>query len=319
MENSSYVVASRKVVIVGAGYVGSSIAYALTVRNLAREIVLIDVDKRKSEGEAWDIRNGVSGMSSAVVYAGDYCDVANSDLIIITAGRNRHHGETRLNMIEDNSRIMKSVVNNIMKFYTRGVVLIVSNPVDILVSLCNHWMRLPKGRILGTGCILDSSRMIGKIADYLRVEAGIVKADIVGEHGDSQVPLWSKATVNGIPVAEYCAKTGISWGNEERMRIFEDVKNMGATIIAAKGKTHYGIATCCSALADAVLNQNPIVASVSSPLEGMYTETGVSLSLPSVVGVNGIECKLNEKWNDEEKLLFAKSVESVETVLKMIL
>lgn len=319
MKNSSYVALSRKVAIVGAGYVGSSIAYALTVRNLAREIVLIDVDKRKAEGEAWDIRNGISGMSSAAVYAGDYCNVANSDLIIITAGRNRHPGETRLNMIADNSRIMKSVIDNIMKFYTRGVILVVSNPVDILVSLCNQWMGLPQGRVLGTGCILDSSRMIGKIADYLRVEAEIVKADIVGEHGDSQVPIWSKTTVNGIQVDKYCAKTGISWGNEERMRIFEEVKNMGAAIISAKGKTHYGIATCCATLADAVLNQKPMVASVSSPLDGRYAETGVSLSLPSVIGVNGIEYKLNEKWNDEEKQLFAKSVENVGTVLKMIL
>lgn len=291
---------NRKVAIIGAGFVGSSIAYALTIRNLASEIVLIDVDKNRANGEALDIQHGISYMGKSSVRAGGYEDCANCDLIIVTAGRPRRNGETRLDMISDNIGIMKSVIEQIKKHYTHGVVMVVSNPVDILTQKVAEWMELPNGKVFGTGCILDTSRLIRCIADYTDLNIEAIKCNIVGEHGDSQFPVWSRLSIAGIPMAEYCENVGLEWNESKQNELYETVKTMGATIIADKGRTHYGIATCVCSLADAVLNQRPTIAPVSSPLQGEYGLEGISVSIPSIVGVNGVEHRLQEKWTDEE-------------------
>lgn len=290
----------RKVVIIGAGYVGSSIAYALTVRNLAREIILIDIDRGKADGEALDIQHGIPYMGISSVRAGEYADCKDCDLLIITAGRNRRPGETRLNLLADNDNIMREVVNEIQKYYTGGVVLVVTNPVDVLAYRCSQWMGLPNGRVFGTGCILDTSRLARLVADYTGLSTEVVKAEIVGEHGDAQIPLWSKAAIAGVHISEYCKSVGLPWTETQRTDIAARVKRMGAEIIASKGRTHYGIATCVCSLADAVLNQRPTIVCVSTPLEGEYGIRGVSLSVPSIVGVNGVERRLEERWSDEE-------------------
>lgn len=318
MRKPSVALGRRKVAIIGTGYVGASIAYALTIRNLAREIVLIDKDIEKAKGEALDIKHGIPYMGISDVYAGDYSDTVDCELIIITAGRNRQKGETRLNMIEDNSKIMKNVVDSISPYYTHGVILVVSNPVDILLSLCDKWMGLPKGMVFGTGCILDTSRMTCAVADYIDLSTEVVKGTIVGEHGDSQIPIWSRLTVGGLPMDEYCLSAGVPWGDAEKEKIANEVKAMGATIISAKGKTHYGIATCVCLLADAVLNQRLTVASVSSPLKGEYGVYDISLSLPSIIGVRGVERKIEEKWNDMEICAFRESAERLRGVLSRL-
>lgn len=305
----------RKVAIIGVGFVGASIAYALTIRNLAREIVLIDIDRKKTEGEALDIQHGIPYMGISSVYAGDYCDCADCDLIIITAGRHRKPGESRLNLISDNVKIMKTVVESIQKYYTRGVLMIVSNPVDILTYLCARWMQLPNGRVLGTGCILDTSRFVRCIADYTQLNTEVVKGFIVGEHGDSQVPIWSRLSIAGFPMNEYCDNVGLAWNDEVRQTIYNKVKNMGAEIISGKGKTHYGIATCVCSLADAILNQRLTIASVSTPLEGEYGVRNIALSLPSIIGVNGVERRLRERWSDDEFNSFKSNAESLKQII----
>lgn len=278
-----YKIGNRKVVVIGAGYVGSSIAYALALRDIAREIVLIDIDKEKCAGEAYDIRHGIPSMGTADLYAGDYADCADCDLIIITAGRNRKPGETRLDMACENTKIMKSVVDSIKKYYTRGCILIVSNPVDILTQKVSEWMNLPDGMVFGSGCILDTSRFIRCVADYLNLSTGVINGYLVGEHGDSQVPVWSKLVVSGIPIEEYCQEVQIPWNDEVRSDIAEKTRVMGTEIIKAKGKTHYGIATSVCFIADAIINQRPTIASVSSQLMGEHGVRGVSLSVPSVI------------------------------------
>ncbi len=301
MDNKIYAaIDNRKVAIIGSGYVGASIAYALTIRDLASEIVLVDSDSRKATGEALDIQHGIPYMGTSAVRAGDYSDCKNCDLIIITAGRNRRVGEDRLDMISDNIGTIRDVVENIRPYYTHGVILIVSNPVDILTYKCAQWMDLPNGKVFGTGCILDTSRLVRSIANYTNLNIEAIKCNIVGEHGMSQFPVWSRLSIAGIPMNEYCSNVGLPWGEEERDRIYNQVKNMGAEIIADKGKTHYGIATCVCSLADAVLNQRLTVAPVSSPLQGEYGIENVSLSIPSIVGVNGVEHRLEEKWTNEE-------------------
>ena len=309
-------IGKRKVSIVGAGYVGASIAYALTIRNLAREIVLIDIDYKKAEGEALDIQHGIPYMGMSEVYAGDYSDTKDCDLIIITAGRNRRPGESRIDMIQDNSRIVRNVVDRIKPYYTNGVILIVSNPVDLLVSLCDTWLRLPRGRVFGTGCILDSSRFVSSVAEYVGLNTEVIKGTIVGEHGDSQIPVWSRLFIAGMPMEEYCEAVNLSWGDKEKEAIAERVRTMGSTIIANKGRTHYGIATCVCLIADAVLNQRLTIASVSSPLNGTYGITGVSMSLPSIISVNGVEQQIEEKWSPEEGRAFLESAERLKRSLE---
>lgn len=311
-------VGGRKVAIIGAGYVGASIAYALTIREVAREIVLIDIDQEKARGEAEDIRHGIPFLGTANLYAGDYADCAGCDLIIVSAGRNRRPGETRLDMAGDNVEILRNVVANIRRYYTRGVILIISNPVDILVQKASEWMELPNGVVFGSGCMLDSSRLVRAIADHVSLNTGVISGFVAGEHGDCQVPIWSRVSVGGIPIAEYCENAGLPWTEAERAALAQRTRDMGGRIIRAKGKTHYGIATCVCYLADAVLGGRPTIASVCSPLQGEHGVKGVSLSVPSVVGINGVQLRLREKWTPEEYRGFFDAVESVRGVLAQV-
>ena len=310
-----YTLGNRKVAIVGAGYVGSSIAYALALHDVAREIVLIDINQDKTDGEAKDIRHGMPAMGTADLYAGDYPDCADCDMIIITAGRGRKPGESRLDLTNDNVGIMRSVIDSIRQYYTRGVILIISNPVDILTYKAAEWMNLPNGMVFGSGCILDSSRFVRSIADYIELSTGVINGYVVGEHGDGQVPIWSRVTVGGIPIDEFCADSKIAWNEEIKSRITQQTKEMGSQIIAAKGRTHYGIATCVCQLADAVINQRPTISCVSSVLLGEYGCRGVALSVPSVVGPSGVQQRIREKWVPEEYRGFFDSVEKVRGAL----
>lgn len=310
-----YTLGNRKVAIVGAGYVGSSIAYALALKDVAREIVMIDINHEKTDGEAKDIRHGLPGIGTADLYAGDYPDCADCDLIIITAGRGRRPGETRLDLTNENARIMKSVIESIQKHYTRGVIMIISNPVDVLTFKAAEWMGLPNGMVFGTGCILDSSRFVRCVADYIGLSTGVINGYVVGEHGDSQVPVWSHVTVGGIPIAEYCNDTDLDWNDAIKGEIAEKTRVMGSQIIAAKGRTHYGIATCVCQLADAIINMRPTIASVSSVLMGEHGCRDVALSVPSVVGPAGVQQRIREKWAPEEYRGFFDAVEKVRSTL----
>ena len=315
---TSYIVGNRKVVIVGAGYVGSSIAYALALRDIAREIVLIDINKEKSMGEAQDIRHGLPSMGTADLYAGDYSDCADSDLIVITAGRSRKPGETRLDLAAENTRIIRNVVDSIKQYYTRGCVLIISNPVDILTQKVSEWMDVPNGMIFGSGCLLDTSRFVRTIADYLNLSTGVINGYLVGEHGEHQVPVWSKVTVGGIAIDEYCEETSIKWNDNIKNEITLNTRKMGSAIIKEKGRTHYGIATTVCYIADAIINQRPTIASVTSPLMGEHGVRGVSLSVPSVIGPAGVQQRIREKWLPEEYRGFFDAVEAVRNTLEKL-
>ena len=309
---------NRKVAIIGAGAVGSSIAYALTIRDLASEIFLIDVDKKRAHGEALDIQHGISYMGMSSVRAGDYSDCANCDLIIITAGRARRVGETRLDMISDNVGILKKVAGSIKENYTHGVVMVVSNPVDVLTYKVAEWMNLPNGKVFGTGCILDTSRLIRSISDYTGINTEAIKCNIVGEHGDTHFPVWSRLSIEGLSMEEYCENVGLEWGDKQKEELNDKVRIMGAEIIESKGRTHYGIATCACMLADAVLNQRQTIAPVTSPLQGEYGIDGVSISVPSIVGANGVEKRLEEHWTEKELANLRKSGERLKETLSLI-
>ena len=313
-----YTLGNRKVAIIGAGYVGSSIAYALALRDVAREIVMIDINHEKTDGEAKDIRHGLPAMGTADLYTGEYSDCTDCDLIIITAGRGRRSEESRLDLTNENVKIMRSVIDSIQKFYTRGVILIISNPVDILTYKVAEWMELPNGMVFGSGCILDSSRFVRCIADYVELSTGVINGYIVGEHGDGQVPVWSHVTVGGIPIDEFCAESKIVWNDEIKREIAYNTKKMGGQIISAKGRTHYGIATCVCQLADAIINQRPTICSVSSVLMGEHGCRGVALSVPSVVGPSGVQQRIREKWAPAEYRAFFDAVDKVRKIVEKI-
>ena len=297
---------------------GSSIAYALALRDVAREIVLIDINREKTDGEAKDIRHGLPTMGTVDLYAGEYSDCADCDLIIITAGRGRRLGETRLDLTNENVKIMKTVVDDIQKYYTRGVILIISNPVDILTYMVSKWMELPNGTVFGSGCILDTSRFVRSIADYVDLSTGVINGYVVGEHGDGQVPVWSHVTVGGIPIDEFCYDMKITWNDEIKKQIAEQTKVMGSEIIREKGRTHYGIATCVCQLADAIINMRPTITSVSSVLRGEHGCREVALSVPSVVGPSGVQQRIREKWSPEEYRGFFDAVEINRAIISTI-
>lgn len=309
---------NRKVAIIGAGYVGSSIAYALALKDVAREIVLVDIDEEKTEGEVKDIRHGLPSLGTADVYVGEYSDCGDCDLIIITAGRGRNPGESRLDLTSENVKIMREVIDSILPYYTRGVILVISNPVDILTYKATKWMDLPDGIVFGTGSLLDTSRFVRTIADYVDLSTGVINGYMVGEHGDGQVPIWSHVTVGGIPIEEYCSDVGLAWNADVKRDIAKRARNMGAEIIAAKGRTHYGIATCVCQMADAIINQRPMIASVSSVLKGEHGVENVALSVPSVVGPAGVQQRIRERWDPGEYSGFFEAAEKVRNILELI-
>lgn len=221
-------------------------------------------------------------------------------------------------MASENTKIIKRVIDSVKEYYTRGCILVISNPVDILTQKVTEWMSLPDGMVFGSGCLLDTSRFIRNVADYLGLSTGVVHGYLVGEHGDNQVPVWSHMTVGGIPVEEYCLALSIRWDKEVKQDISRRTRDMGADIIQAKGKTHYGIATCICYLADAIINQKPTIASVSSSLMGEHGVRGVALSVPCVVGAAGIQQRIREKWNPEEYRGFFDAVEKVREILNLL-
>lgn len=309
---------NRKVAIIGAGNVGASIAYALTIRNLATEIILIDVDEKRAEGEALDIQHGIPYMGVSSVRHGGYEDTKDCDLIVITAGRNRRVGESRLDLATDNIKIMKNITDSLKPYYDKCAILVVANPVDILTYKCAEFMGLPDGRVFGTGNILDTSRLMRIVADYTGLNTEVVKGQIVGEHGDRQVTIWSRVSIAGDPIEDYCKDVGLAWDEAIRLDIEQKVKGLGAEIIADKGKTHYGIATCVCYIADAVLNQRLTIAPVASVLQGEYGIADVAVSVPSIIGVNGVERRLEERWTDEEYEKFRKAATDLKEFLHQL-
>ena len=261
--------------------------------------------QEKTEGEAKDIRHGLPGIGTADLDAGDYSDCADCDLIIITAGRGRKPGENRLDLTNENVKIIRSVIESIQKYYTRGVILVISNPVDILTYKATEWMGLSNGMVFGSGCMLDSSRFVRTIADFIGLSTGVINGYVVGEHGDSQVPVWSHVTVGGIPISEYCSDTGLAWNDQIRSEIALKTKMMGSEIISAKGRTHFGIATCVCQIEDAIINMRPTIASVTYVLMGEHGCREVALSVPSVIGTSGVQQRIREKWLRRNTVAFS--------------
>jgi L-lactate dehydrogenase len=292
----------RKIAIIGVGYVGASIAYALVVARIAREIVLIEQKSHleKCLAEVNDIRHGIPFMGSSNIYSGTYADIKDCDLIIVTAGRNRRPNEIRLELAKDNVTVARSVTDEIQKHYNGGLILVVTNPVDIITRKITEWMQLRPGIVFGSGCTLDCSRLTNILVDFVALPAESINATVIGEHGEGQIVLWSRATVAGMQIDEYCISADIIFGDKEKREIEERVLKMGIEIIRGKGRTHFGISSCVSYIANAILNHHSTVVSATSVFQGEYDIYDVAMSLPSVISANGIERRLVDRLSDTE-------------------
>jgi len=276
-----------KIAIIGAGFVGASIAYTLAVQHAANEMVLIDVVPDKASGEVDDIKHGLCFLGEMDIYAGEYKDIKDCDIIIMSAGANRKPGETRHDLAQKNVAIAKGITNEIMKYYNKGVIIVVANPVDILTYMIAKWTGLPKGMVIGTGTALDSARFRSVLADLIGIDVVNVHGYIIGEHGDSQVAVWSNTHIAGTPIEKYCQRRGIPLTEEIKAQIHSQIKTSGASIIKRKGATYYGIAACVSSLVKSVMQDKNTLRTVSSVMHGEFGLTDVAISLPNIVGASG--------------------------------
>lgn len=280
---------SRKVAVIGCGFVGSSSAFALMQSGLFSEMVLIDADTKRAEGEAMDISHGISFARPMQIYAGNYDDITDAAIIVITAGANQKPDETRLDLIKKNAAIMKSIVGEIKKRDFGGILLIVSNPVDILTLIALKESGYPSNRVIGSGTVLDTGRFKYLLGEHLDVDSRSVHAFIIGEHGDSELAAWSNARIGGLKVNDFCELRGHFNHEQSMKKIFENVRNSAYEIIERKHATYYGIAMAVKRICEAIVRNEKSILPVSSLMTGEYGLNDVVLSIPAVVGETGVQ------------------------------
>ena len=303
-----------KAAVIGCGFVGASIAFALMQKRLFSELVLIDSNVEKAEGEAMDLSDGLPYAGTMDIHAGSYEDLSDCDLAIITAGANQKPGETRLDLIDKNVAILKSIIPEITKSDFKGILMIVSNPVDVLTYAAYKISGYPAERVIGSGTVLDTARLKQLLSEHLEVDSRSVHAVIIGEHGDSELAVWSGANVSGIDLNHFCELRG-HYDHERAMRlIYESVRDSAYEIIKRKGATYYGIAMAVSRIAESIMKDEHSVLPVSVVLNGEYGISDICLSIPSIVGKTGIEKVLEIPLSEEEKDSLIKSAESIKAV-----
>ena len=307
---------SRKVAMVGCGFVGSASAFALMQSKLFSEMVLIDADQNRAEGEALDISHGMAFASPMKIYAGTYDDVSDAAIIVITAGANQKPEETRLDLIQKNAKIMRSIIGEIKKRDFEGILLIVSNPVDILTYIALKESGYPANRVIGSGTVLDTGRFRYELGEHLDVDSRSVHAYIIGEHGDSELAAWSDARVGGLKISDFCELRGHFNHEDSMKRIFEHVKNSAYEIISKKHATYYGIAMAVVRICSAIVRDEKSIMPVSSLMTGEYGLCDVVLSIPAVVDANGIETVVPIELSETELLALKKSADILKGILK---
>ena len=277
-----------KVAIIGAGAVGSTTAFAIAMQQLCSELVLIDVNKEKALGEALDISHGLPFIGDMYIHAGDYSDVKDADCIIITAGIPRKEGETRLDL-------------------NKGVIMVISNPCDLVTYKVAEWSGLPSNKIIGSGTNLDSARFRVLISRKLGVDVRNVHGYILGEHGETQFPAWSHTHVAGMGIDEYAEAIGVPFGQDVKDEIAQKTKSSGAEIIKLKGATFNGIAVSAATLLRSITEDEHTIRTVSTRLNGEYGISGVTLDVPALIGANGVDKIIDMRLTDEEYQLLKKS------------
>jgi len=305
---------TRKAAMIGCGFVGSASAFALMQSGLFSELVLIDANHDKAEGEAMDIAHGLPFAGQMKIYAGDYDDIVDAAVIIVTAGAAQKPGETRLDLVNKNVNIFKSIIPEIAKRNYKGILLIVANPVDILTYTAVKLSGLPENRVIGSGTVLDTARLKYALGEHLEVDSRSVHSFIIGEHGDSEIVAWSSTNVSGIPVNDFCELRG-HFNHEEAMhRIADDVKNSAYDIIEKKGATYYGIAMSVKRICECIMRDEKSILPISSMMHGEYGISDICLSMPTVVGREGAETRVPIQLNEQEESALSASAEQLSKV-----
>lgn len=305
----------RKIAIIGCGFVGSASAFALMQSKMFSEIVLIDADKDKAEGEAMDISHGIPFVGNMKIYSGDYDDIVDASIIVITAGAGQKPGETRLDLVHKNVGIFKSIIPEIAKRNCRGILLVVANPVDILTYTALKLSGFEENRVIGSGTVLDTARLKYQLGEHLSVDSQSVHAYIIGEHGDSEIAVWSSANVSGIALDDFCEMRGHYNHDKSQENIAEKVKNSAYEIIAKKRATYYGVAMAVKRICEAIIRDEKSILPISSMMHGEFGIDDVVLSMPSIVGANGIETKVPISLSDEENVNLKKSADTLRSIL----
>lgn len=308
----------QKCGMIGVGFVGATCAYTLAVSGLFSEMILVDMNRKKAESEAADINHGVSFAKPCYVRAGDYADLAGCGLIIIAAGANQKPGETRIELLGRNRVILSSIIEQIMQVNRDAVLLIVSNPVDVLTCMAQSLSGLPAGRVIGSGTVLDTARLKYLLGQRLGVDGRNVHAFIIGEHGDSELAVWSSANISGVDLYDYCRITDISDPAAVLRQIYESVRDAAYSIIEGKGATYYGIGMAVRRIAEAVVRDEHSVLPVSSMISGHYGVEGICLGLPSIVGRGGAEAVLDIPLSDEELTRLQSSARKMKELIEEI-
>lgn len=307
---------TNKISIIGAGFVGSTTAFALMNDNIASEIVIVDINKEKAEGEAMDLYQGNVFVSPVKIIAGDYPDTKDSDIVIITAGLAQKPGETRLDLVNRNIEIYKQLIPSIVEYNPDAILLVVSNPVDILTQVTYELSGFPAHRVIGSGTVLDTARFQSALSKKFGVDARNIQANIIGEHGDSEIATWSLTTIAGLTIEQYCENMGIEFDQSMADEITQDVKTAAYEIINRKGYTNYAVALAITRIVKAILRDENSILTVSSLLDGAYGITGVYTSVPTVVGRVGTKNNVEVPYSSSEVDALRDSAELLRNIIK---
>ena len=305
----------RKIAVLGTGNVGATIAYTLTLQGIASEIVLVDINKEKAEGEALDLTQCAASVPSVKIWSGEYEDVAGSDIVICTFGVGRKPDQTRLDLAKINLGILKSVMPNVAKIAPEAIYIIVSNPVDLMTYETIKCTGLPVNQVIGTGTLLDSNRLAQAVASYCNVDISNVNAYVLGEHGDACMAPWSLCTIAGMPIKDYCKKfLGVSEEqlNTELENIYPGMVKSGSKVIKAKGATFYAIAASTVQLVKAVLANTDTILPLSTVVNGEYGADNLCMGVPCVVNASGLKKVVELPLTDCEQKLFSEKIASLD-------
>ena len=300
---------TNKVGLIGTGMVGASFAYSLMQRGLANELVLIDMDAARAEGEAMDLNHGLPFVRPMRIVAGDYADLADAEVIVICAGANQRPGETRLDLLKKNAGVFRDIVPKITAVNREAVLVVATNPVDILTYITAQIAGLESGRVVGSGTVLDTARFRYLLGVHYGVDPRSVHAYVVGEHGDSELALWSLANIAGVRLPDFVGANGQGYDLAALDRIFDQTRNAAYEIIQRKKATYYAIGLGLLTIVEAVLRDQNTVLTVASRLAGQYGVTDMAISLPTIVGRRGIEELLNLPMSADELAAFQRSAQ----------
>lgn len=305
----------RKCAIIGCGYVGATTAYTLMLSRIFSEIVLIDINTKKADGEAADLNHSLPFIGPMNIFSGNYSDLADAAIIIITAGAGQRPGQSRTDLAILNVEVFKSIINNIVRYNTNAILLIVTNPVDVLTHVTLRLSGFPKERVIGSGTVLDTARLKYLAGQYLGIDSRNIHSFIIGEHGDSELAVWSCTNVSGIPLDKFCRSNYLDCGMDRLHGIYDSVRSSAYGIIDTKGATYYAIAESVRRIVYAIVNDEDSVLPVTSLIQGQYGLEDVCLSLPCIVGRGGIKKIVELPLNNDELSDLRASAEKIKHVI----